>query len=130
VGIKYTELGTKSSSSQLWNQFVEKSEKEQEITRKWLTVVEKNMIDSVSERRKIPKEEALALKNKVFHPREALRAKLIDSVSTFEEFAAVNYPNHSVEDVVYRLDGTRLRPTLTQKELSALTTLFEVAQMP
>lgn len=102
---------------------MEKNEKEKEITKKWLTVVEKNMIDSVAQRRKIGREEALAIKNKVFHPRDALKAKLIDSISTFEEFTAVNYPNHTVEDVVYRLDGTRLRPTLTQQELSALSAL-------
>lgn len=64
------------------------------------------------------------------HPRDALKAKLIDSISTFEEFTALNYPNHAVEDIVYRLDGTRLRPTLTQKELSALSMLFEVMEMP
>lgn len=28
VGIKYSELGTNNQSSQLWNQFVEKSERE------------------------------------------------------------------------------------------------------
>lgn len=44
VGIKYTELGTKSESSQIWNQFVEKSEKEKEITKKWLGVVENNLV--------------------------------------------------------------------------------------
>lgn len=88
------------------------------------------MVDSVAERRKIPREEALAISSKLFHPTEALKAKLIDSISTFEEFAAVNYPNHAVEDVVYRLDGTRLRPTLTQQELSAISALFEVMEMP
>ena len=126
IGIKYTELGTKNDSTQLWNQFVEKSEREKEITQKWLSVVEKNMIDAVVERRKIVREDAVALKNKVLHPRDALKAKLIDSIGTFEEFAALNYPNHSIEDVVYRLDGTRVRSTLTQRELSSISTLIEV----
>jgi hypothetical protein len=76
------------------------------------------------------REDVLALKSKVLHPREALKAKLIDNITTFEEFTSLNYPNHNVEDVVYRLDGTRLRSTLTQQELSALETFFEVIEMP
>lgn len=35
-----------------------------------------------------------------------------------------------MEDVVYRLDGTRVRSTLTQRELSAISTLVEVLEMP
>ncbi len=115
MGIKYSELGGKGESTQLWNQFAEKTEREKELTKKWLAVVEKNMVNSVAYCRKISREDALAISGKVFHPREALKAKLIDSISSFEEFAAVNFPNHAVEDVVYRLDGTRLRATLTQK---------------
>jgi len=130
LGIKYGELGGKGDCTQLWNQFTAKSEKERETTQKWLGVVEKNMIDSVSLRRNVPREEALAIKSRVFHPREALRARLIDSVSTFEEFKALNFPNHAVEDVVYRLDGTRLHHSFTLKELSALSALLEVADLP
>lgn len=82
------------------------------------------MAESLKKTRNIAKEDVLALKNKVFHPKDALKAKLIDSIKTFEEFSALSFPNHQVEDVVYRLDGTRLRSTFTQKELSALNTLF------
>ena len=130
IGIKYSELGGKGDCTQLWNQFTEKSEREREITNKWLAVVEKNMLHSVALRRNIPHEEALAIKNRVFHPREALRARLIDSVSTFEEFRALNYPNHAVENVVYRLDGTRIHHSFTLKELSAISVLLEIAELP
>jgi len=130
IGIKYSELGGKGDCTQLWNQFTEKSEREREITSKWLAVVEKNMLHSVSLRRNIPHEEAVAIKSRVFHPREALRAKLIDSVSTFEEFRALNYPNHAVENVVYRLDGTRLHHSFTLRELSAISALLEIAELP
>lgn len=62
---------------------MEKSEKEKEITKKWLGVVENNLVDSVVRRRKIAREDVEGLKNKVFHPRDALKLKLIDSINTF-----------------------------------------------
>lgn len=130
LGISYSELGGKGDCSQLWNQFTAKSEKERAVTEKWLGVVEKNMIDSVSLRRSIAREEAVAISSRVFHPREALRARLVDSVSTFEEFKALHFPNHAVEDVVYRLDGTRLHHSFTHKELSAIAALLEIADLP
>lgn len=61
------------------------------------------MVDSVAHCRKISREDALAISSKLYHPRQALQAKLIDSISTLEEFVAVNFPNHTVEDLVYRL---------------------------
>jgi len=51
------------------------------------------MIDSVHQQRGIPKDQLLSIKNKLYHPNEALSLKLIDSVSTFEEFIDLNYPN-------------------------------------
>ena len=47
-------------------------------------MVSSNLIKTVSEARNIPKESIESIKNKVFHPKEALRLKLIDKISTFE----------------------------------------------
>ena len=41
------------------------------------------MIDSVHERRGIQKEQVRAIKNRLYHPQEALSLGLIDAVSTF-----------------------------------------------
>lgn len=73
------------------------------------------MVDEINKRRKISKEEIVAIRNKVFHPQDALKLKLIDEVSTFENFKETNYPNHSVDDYVYRIDGTRLKNILTAR---------------
>ena len=84
------------------------------------------MINSVSERRGVPKETLNEIKSKVFHPKDALKHKLIDSVSTFEEFMEVHYPNSTVEDYVYRIDGKRLRHNLSDREMTALNNFFEI----
>lgn len=86
------------------------------------------MIDSISERRNISKDVLGSIRNKVFHPKEALSHNLIDSISTFEEFSDRNFPNVKVEDFVYKIDGIRARPT--QREISALTNFFELLEMP
>ena len=55
------------------------------------------MIDSIHQRRKIPKEDLVNIKNKIMHPKDALKLKLVDSVGTFDEFVDVNFPNCSIE---------------------------------
>jgi hypothetical protein len=37
----------------MWHQFAEKSEKEEQVARKWLSVVQERMIQGVSRRRKL-----------------------------------------------------------------------------
>lgn len=54
------------------------------------------MISSLQQRRGIPKEQIANIRNKLYHPNEALNLKLIDSVSTFEEFVQLNYPNDKI----------------------------------
>lgn len=88
------------------------------------------MIDSVHQQRGLPKEQLLSIKNKLYHPNEALSLKLIDSVSTFEEFVELNYPNDKVEDHVYQIDGTKIKQNLTERELAAISNFFQVSQMP
>jgi ClpP class serine protease len=82
------------------------------------------MIKSVQQRRNIPKDTLTAIKNKLYHPKDALALKLVDSIGTFEEFVDVNFPNHNIENVVYKVDGVRLSHNLTDREISALTTFF------
>lgn len=67
------------------------------------------MIDSIHLRRKIPKEDLVNIKNKIMHPKDALKLKLVDSVGTFEEFVDVNFPNCSIEQIIYQVEGTRFR---------------------
>jgi ClpP class serine protease len=103
VGVRHEELGCQHDSSRLWNQFVEKSQREKEFTHKWLDVVEEGMLQSVHHRRNIPKENLSAIRSQVLHPAEALRLKLIDAICTFEQFKGTNFPNCEVEEHVYRI---------------------------
>ena len=54
------------------------------------------MIDSISARRNIPKEELSGIRSKIMHPRDALKMRLVDSLGTFEEFVDSNFPNANV----------------------------------
>ena len=54
------------------------------------------MINSIHERRTIPLDELNSISNKLMHPKDALRHNLVDSISTFEEFKALNFPNAEV----------------------------------
>lgn len=51
-------------------------------------------------------------------------------MSTFEEFAELNYPNDKIEDHVYQIDGTKIKQNLTERELAAINNFFHIAQMP
>lgn len=88
------------------------------------------MINSISERRGISKEALTEIKSKVFHPKDALKHKLIDSVSTFEEFVNLHYPNSTIENYVYKIDGKRLRHNFSDQEMTALNNFVEVLEMP
>ena len=66
------------------------------------------MIDSIHQRRKIAKEDLVNIKNKIMHPKDALKLKLVDSVGTFEEFVDVNFPNCSIEEIIYQIEGARI----------------------
>jgi hypothetical protein len=39
LGIRYEELGSKHEPSRIWNQFVEKNEREKQIAEKWIEKV-------------------------------------------------------------------------------------------
>jgi ClpP class serine protease len=88
------------------------------------------MINSIHQRRGIPIEELKGIKSKIMHPRDALRLKLIDSVGTFEEFKDLNFPNTSVEKFTYRIEGFRIGHRFTSREMNAITTFFELLEMP
>ena len=64
------------------------------------------------------------------HAKDALRLKLVDSVSTFEEFADVNFPNSPIEDYTYRIEGMRFGNIPSKKEIKVITNFFEILAMP
>lgn len=99
----------------MWHQFAEKSEKEEQAAKKWLNVVQERMIQGVSRRRKLTTQTVTSIGQKLFHAQDALKIGLVDGLSTFEEFKATNFPNHRVEDFVYRVDGTRVGQTINQR---------------
>lgn len=96
IGVKYEELGTRNEVSHLWNSFTEPEESEKAFTMKWLGAIEKNMKQSVSDRRSIPEETVESMASTLYHPQDALKHRLIDQVGTFEEFVSQHYPKHKV----------------------------------
>ena len=43
------------------------------------------------------------------HPKDALKLKLVDSISTFEDFVDINFPNSNIETLTYRIEGLRVK---------------------
>ena len=84
MGINLERMGTKEET--LWNQHTEPTSSEKQFTKKWLKIIENNLIEKVSQKREISKERVADLGKVLLSPKQALETKLVDEITTMEEY--------------------------------------------